>query len=67
MILIIDDINKPLEYHVIKSNIWTYLDEEDVMRQHIAFIDNFDEDKEFEMIISDLYYEWEDYSIVDLN
>ncbi|MCT4598836.1 MAG: WG repeat-containing protein [Vallitalea sp.] len=67
VILIIDDINKPLEYRVIKSNIWTHLDEEDVMRQHIAFIDNFDEDKELEMIISDLYYEWEEYSIVDLN
>lgn len=66
-ILIIDDINKPLEYREVKSNIWTHLDEVEYMTENIAFIDNLDNDTELELIISNVYYEYLDYSIVDLN
>lgn len=66
-ILINDDLNKPLEFRIIKSNTWTHLDETKYRSENIGFIANLDADKELELLISNGYYEYRDYSIVDLN
>ena len=66
-ILMIDDLNKPLEYRIIKSNIWTHLDETKYTTENIGFIANLDTDKQLELLISNSYYEYRDYSIVDLD
>lgn len=64
-ILIMDDLNKPLEYRIVKSNIWTHIDW-DYKTENIGFIANLDADKQLELLISNGYYEYRDYAIVDL-
>ena len=65
---IIDDLEKPLEYYrIIKSNTWTHLDETEYRTENIGFIANLDADKELELLISNGYYEYRDYSIVNLS
>lgn len=65
-ILIIDDIKKPLDYRALKCNIWKHLDDVKYKTEDILFIANLDHDPQLEMIISNNYYEYRDYSIVDL-
>jgi len=64
-ILIIDNISKPLEYRVIKSNVWTHTDW-DYKIENIAYVANFDADDELELMIENGYYEYGDYALVDL-
>lgn len=66
-ILMIDDLNKPFEYRIIKSNTWTHLDETKYTTENIGFIANLDDDQQLELLISNGYYEYRDYSIVNLN
>ncbi len=63
-ILIIDDLSKPLEYRIVKSNIWTHIDW-DYKTENIGFIANLDADNQLELLISNGYYEYRDYAIVD--
>lgn len=64
-ILIIDDLDKPLEYRIVKSNLWTHTSW-DYKTEDICFIANLDVDNQLELLISNGYYEYRDYSIVDL-
>jgi len=64
-ILYIPDISKIMEYKIVKSNLWTHSDW-DYMTESIAFIANLDGDENFEIIIANGYYEYGDYSIVEL-
>ena len=65
-ILIIDDLSKPSDYRVIKSNLWTHLDATQYITHNVEFIANLDADPPMELLISNGYYEYRDYSILDL-
>jgi len=65
-IIIIDDIKKPLEYRMVKSNIWKHLDDMKIKTETLLFIANSDQDQQLELIISNNIYEYQDYSTVDL-
>jgi hypothetical protein len=65
-ILLIDNINRPLEYRIIKSNVWRHTDW-DYMTENIAYVANFDADDELELMIKNGYYEYLDYALVDLS
>ncbi|MEA1961367.1 MAG: DUF5050 domain-containing protein [Bacillota bacterium] len=63
-ILYIRDIKNPLEYRIVKSNIWNHIDW-DYKTENIGFIANLDADNQFELLVSNGYYEYRDYAIVD--
>jgi hypothetical protein len=64
-ILLIADISKPLEYKVVKSNIWNYTDW-DYKTENIGFVANLDADSRMELLIYNDYYEYRDYAVADL-
>lgn len=64
-ILYIADLNKPLEYKVVKSNIWNHVDW-DYKTENIGFVANLDADSCLELLIYNDYYEYRDYSVADL-
>ena len=64
-ILLIADLNKPLEYKVVRSNIWNHIDW-DYKTENIGFVGNLDADPRMELLIYNEYYEYRDYAVADL-
>ncbi len=63
--LIIDDLNTPQTYRIVKSNIWTHTDW-DYKTENIGFLANLDSDDPLELLISNGYYEYRDYAVFEL-